>query len=183
MTLKKLNVVISSRSNMPEYVIFISKQIVSNAICRSENILWNFEVFVSLQSIPGVLLQSCSKNMPILHMLLLISRTAFHKNSFGRLLLILFNIFFIVMESTLYMRYFFMFYLFVLRMNFWTFHQKDYWKQTLLLLYFLIYITKATNKRHASEKGEELLRKKQVSNKWFFFVIESYLELFTNNSF
>lgn len=123
------------------------------------------------------------KNMPILHMLLLISRTAFHKNSFGRLLLILFNIFFIVMESTLYMRYFFMFYLFVLRMNFWTFHQKDYWKQTLLLLYFLIYITKATNKRHASEKGEELLRKKQVSNKWFFFVIESYLELFTNNSF
>ena len=68
---------------MPEYVIFIPKHIVSNAICRSENILWSFEVFVSSQVTPDVLMRAAQKI--ILHILLHISRTAFHKNTFGRL--------------------------------------------------------------------------------------------------
>ena len=66
---------------MPENLIFISKRIVLNAICRSENFLWNFEVFVSSQAVS----LRCSneklftKHAILLHILLHISRTALHK--------------------------------------------------------------------------------------------------------
>ena len=47
----------------------------------------------------------------------------------------------------LYIRdtFFSMFYLFVFRINCWTFHHEDYWKQTLFHLYFLILQESPTN--------------------------------------
>ena len=160
---------------MPENLIFISKRIVLNAICRSENFLWNFEVFVSSQAVS----LRCSneklftKHAILLHILLHISRTALHKKHLWETAS-LFHKFLSIMGNTLYTRYFFLYFLFICIENeLLNLPPRRLLKADAIPTLFS-YIAKGTNKLHGSEKREELSRKKQMSNKWLFVWLDHF---------
>ena len=74
-----------------------------------------------------------------------------------------------------------MFYLFVFRMNCWTFHHEDYWKQTLFQLFSLILRKLQTNVMQAKS-----MRSIRGRNRWAtsdFFVIGLFLERRNQNPF